>query len=536
MAQFTHRVDLSKSNFPLLSSELGRTVLISNNRNTPTSETPNEPEVLYLHNVIPTSRGLQSIGFKQIIDAASVATVLFKKILHINSVEDHVSAGLWHNDAPALLAYTTEPTDDLYISLSETDTWIHLATLGSSSIEPTVANVKAASYILIRPNVVVSVDEVGALLPKAFIGSPFAGIYGITEAFGYLIAWGNESGVSLGNNFIAWSSLIDPLNLTPSAATGAGGGSPAGAKGEILFCAPNSRGFLVYCKNNVVAAIYTGNKSFPFKFVPIKGSKGMDSDRIPTGASFPNLAGRIAYDTDLDEHFAYTAGAGLQLISSDVAKNIFPEVTDFLAGRLLEDFDVGTKTFSTSSVAVGELMSVKLALVSTRYLVISYGIDEYTHALVYDLTLERWGKIRFTHVDVFEHRSRITDTAVRELAKESVAFMDKTGLTSVVSFNPNDTVRSGALILGKYQYHRDRQLVLQKVVAENVVSTDSFSCTDLASLDGRNISSRVAGVETAGEGYREYAFHSSAKNHSLALIGSFILNTVELLFTLGGRR
>ena len=114
--------------------------------------------------------------------------------------------------------------------------------------------------------------------------------------------------------------------------------------------------------------------------------------------------------------------------------------------------------------------------------------------------------------------------------------MDKTGLVKVVTLNSIDVTRSGVLILGKYQWHRDRFLTLQRVTAENVESTDSFSFTDLASLDGRNISSQVIGVETVGVGYREFALRSSAKNHSLVFIGEFILNSLELLFTLGGRR
>ena len=535
MAQFTHRIDLTKSNFPLLSSEMGRTVLVSNNRNTPTNEASNPPEVLYMHNVMPTKRGLQSVGFKEIlVDSAS--SVLFKKVLHIHNVENNSAAGVWYNDRPALLAYTNEGFNKLDVNLNGTASWIlDPKVLGSNQIEPTVANVKGASYVLIRPDVPVSVDDLGSLNLKSFIGNPFRNILGITEAFGYLIAWGSEVSFSLSSTLIAWSSLIDPLNLTPSAATGAGNGRVEGAKGEILFCAPNSKGFLIYCKSNVVAAIYTGNKQFPFKFVTVEGSKGLDTRFIDT-SGFPNLAGRIAYDTDSYGHFIYSAVAGLQLVNTIKAEAIFPEVTDFLAGLTIEDFDETTKTFSISTVAADTTLKKRLAYIASRYLVISYGITEFTHALIYDLTLERLGKIKFTHVDVFEHRHGKIGSVYRELSKESIALMDKTGATSVISFNPEDTTRTGVLILGKYQWHRDRFLTLHKVTTENVEAADSFSFTDMASLDGRNISSLVTGVETSGVGYRDFALISSAKNHSLAFIGSFILSTLELLFTLGGRR
>ena len=69
MAQFNHRLNLKKAAFPMLSSELGRTVLVPNSKEASTGEDANEPEILYMHNVMPTSRGLQSVGFKDIIPA-----------------------------------------------------------------------------------------------------------------------------------------------------------------------------------------------------------------------------------------------------------------------------------------------------------------------------------------------------------------------------------------------------------------------------------------------------------------------------------
>jgi len=539
MAQFDHRIDLKKAQFPMLTSELGRTVLLSNNRNTPTNEEPNVPEVLYCHNVMPTDRGMQSVGFKPIMTApgSGGASVLFKKVLHIENVENSTAAGIWYNDRPAMLAYTTEPLNNLYVNLYGATTWILEPTVsGSNLIEPSVSNVKGASYVLIRPNVVVAADNLGSLNIKAFIGSPFSAIEGITESNGYLIAWGADATSSVNSTLIAWSSLINPLDLTPSAVTGAGNGKPEGAKGEILFCAPNSKGFLVYCKNNVVAAVYTGNKQFPFKFTPVEGSKGSDTRFIDV-SGFPNLNSLIAYDTDSYGQFMYSELGGMQIVNSIKAETLLPEVTDFLAGRLVEDFNETTKVFSITEVATDELMLKRIAFIGTRYLIISYGINEYTHALIYDLALEKMGKVKITHVDVFEHRQVKLGTSFRDLAKESIAFMANDGSVSVMSFNPVDTTRTGALILGKYQHHRGRHLILQGVTAENVDAADSFTFTDMVSLDGRNISSLVTGVETVGTvGFREFKLLSSARNHSLAFIGEFILSTIELLYSIGGSR
>jgi len=541
MAQFTHRINLKKTASPLLSSELGRSVLVPNSKEAGTGEDANEPEILYMHNVMPTSRGLQSVGFKDIIEAPTggdATTKLIKAIPLLNEATN-AAGTTFKPDSPHLVAYLAPPFASIYL-LEETDTtWTKVVTPLNAVTEfhVTVANTAGESYMLLGLSSPYCYSQTHGLIAKAFTGSPIHFILGITGAFGYLIAWGAE--LNNKTSAIAWSSLLDPLDLTPSAITGAGTATVEGAKGHVLACVPNSTGFLVYCLHNVVAAIYTGNKAFPFKFVPVEGSKGLGTSNTNNIASVvnPYVPGLIASEPDSYGHFMFGGTSGLQLVNSKKATVIYPEVTDFITGKLLEDFNETTKTFSLQEVGANEEMMKKIAYIASRYLVISYGLVEFTHALVYDIQLNKVGKIRFTHVDAFESNFRVVaGTDQRELAKESIAFMDKTGKVSVVSFNPIDTTRTGVLILGKYQYVRDRLITLQKVTCENVVVADDFEFIDMPSLDGRNISSNVSATETSGVGYREFALRSSGKNHSLAFIGKFILNSLELLFTINGRR
>ena len=531
MAQFTHRIDLTKSNFPLLSSEMGRTVLVSNSRSTPTNEASNPPEVLYMHNVMPTVRGLQSVGFSELV-AAPIGVDAVNNLAGLITVSfSHNSLGSYTASVKMHIAYRVTAGLAFYVARTTDATWTKDSGTLTSNIEPTVANVNGVSYVLTDFDTVSTVEHTNKkLVAVAFIGSTFT-VVGITEAFGYLIAW-ESNGTT-----VAWSSLINPLDLTPSAATGSGNGKVEKLKGKIIICAANSTGFIIYSQYNAVAAVYTGNKQFPFKFIAIENSRGLSDPADALGSLYPSRF-LLAEDSDSYSHFVYTAGAGLQLINTKEAKNILPAVSDFLSGKVIEDFDETTKTFSITNVATDETLNKRLSFIGGRYLIVSYGITELTHALIYDILLEKVGKIKYTHISAIEQTRDISvvGNQGREYPNSNIALMDKTGLVKVVTLNSIDVTRSGVLILGKYQWHRDRFLTLQRVTAENVESTDSFSFTDLASLDGRNISSQVIGVETVGVGYREFALRSSAKNHSLAFIGSFILNSLELLFTLGGRR
>ena len=87
-------------------------------------------------------------------------------------------------------------------------------------------------------------------------------------------------------------------------------------------------------------------------------------------------------------------------------------------------------------------MLKKVKLVASRYLVISYGVFEFTHAIIYDLALKRLGKVKITHADVFEYVGEQT-----EASKESIAFLLGTGEVKTLDFSATADA-SGVLVLG----------------------------------------------------------------------------------------
>lgn len=497
MAQIPYRVDLTTQRFPLLSSELGRSVLVSSFKNTPTGEESNDPQIIYMHNVMPTSRGVVSVGYEEVIPATTGADTNFT----FNDVR------IIFGDEGGRVHFGITTDGDLYAIEPGDIVWRKLTPPASSiGVFITDGTVNGITYIYFQGIGAYKYDESAHdLVSVSFTGLSLSGVIGITASSGYLVAYNDTD--------VAWSSTVDPLDFTPSAVTGAGGGSVSDTAGYIIFIVPNSLGLMVYTSANCVSAQYTGNLQYPFRFKSVDNSKGA------LGLDF------VAYEANSSEHYAYTKG-GLQSLDSRAADIILPEVTDFLAGKQLEDYDEITNILSTTDLTT--TMKKKVKLIASRYLIISYGINTFTHALVYDIGLKRLGKLKINHVDCFEYLGTQS-----EISKETVAFVINTGQIKVLKFSVTAVERPGVLILGNYQYSRDRQLVLHNVVAENVKSTDSFICRTKALLEDGSYN-EIAGQSSIKGTARSNLFFISGINHSITFIGSFNLSTVQLLFTVGG--
>ena len=116
------------------------------------------------------------------------------------------------------------------------------------------------------------------------------------------------------------------------------------------------------------------------------------------------MLGKIAYQSTLPYHIAMTSG-GIQQIDLDNAIPTLPEVSDFLTAQYFEDFDEDTLSFSTEKLT--NQLFMKFAAVSVRYIVISYGVvqGKYTHSIVYDIALNRYGKYKLNHSCCFTYNN-----------------------------------------------------------------------------------------------------------------------------------
>ncbi len=504
MAQRFYDISLDTPIFPMLSEKQGRTIIGSTAGEAPARE--DKPGVAYCHNVMPSKEGFDSVGYLSIIQA----TAFLPAGLEFSDVR------IAYGDATSRIHLAWDTEGNVYALLLGSTEWRSLpltvpATTGPGfSIESvTIGTVNGVSHIFYSGIGSFTYNETtNQLDAETLAGLSISDVLGVMASSGYLVAYTNIA--------IAWSSTIEPTDFVPSEVTGAGGGNVADLAGAILFGTTNTLGLLLYTSANTVAGTYTGNAKFPFKFREVKNSRG--------GISLD----QIAYQSNADEQFVYSK-AGLQSITSQRAEIILPEVTDFLAGKRFEDFDDTTLLYTRTDLT--SVMQKKIKYIASRYLVISYGISSFTHALVFDIGLKKLGKLKFTHVDAFEYVGDQT-----EIAKESIALVSATGEVSVVDFSAQ-AESSGILILGKLQFVRSRLITLLGADVENVDTSATMELHTQASLKGKSADRTVkGGVISSTENLRQFSFRETALNHSLIFKGKYNLTTAQIVYTIAGRR
>ena len=502
MGQITYRGNLASATWPLLAYRFGRTVMISGNdqnfvRQTYSPEDPDKdigvPQVYYLHNVMPTPYGYGSIGYEKQSLSASTAPGLDDVHLVYSLSGDKAYICM----SPSGLAVFDLTTRRFTLSLVLAPAYIGAAI--------TTAIVNGVCYVYVAGLSCYTYDA-GAFTPVTLSGLTASDILGICAANGYLIAYSADT--------VVWSSTIDPTDFVPSLITGAGGGSVQNVKGNIVTVVPTNTGLAICSQTNIVCTIYTGNARYPYQFVEVTGSGGLSSAEL------------FAYDTNSGNNFAYTS-FGMQIITSNRAQLVFPDVTDFLAGQAFEDFDELTKTFTVTELFAA--MSKKLVLISARYLVISYGKTTLTHALVYDLASRRWGKLKIDHTDCFEYE--LLDQTTSDRPKKSIGFLTDAGDIYTVNFDQESTLRNGVILLGKFQYVRQRNMYMEKLVIETQTPTAPMTAYVYNSLDGKTLGSPIVlAYSYAGQYSKEWPVHKIGLNQSFLFTGAFNLTSIILSF------
>jgi hypothetical protein len=497
MAQQFYNIDIKQATFPMLSEQMGRTI-IGQTTSSGSRATEDKPGIAYCQNVMPTARGLDSVGYSAQIPAISSSITM----------QDVRTA---FGDLRNRFYIAWDSAGSVYVLAKGATTWNKLASSPAGFVgvnDITIGTVNGVSYLYYSKVGAFVYNETTQLLESVTLaGLDESEVLGVIGSSGYLVAVTHEA--------IAWSSTILPTDFVPSDVTGAGGGNVAGTEGEILFITSNSLGLLIYTAANVIAGTYTGNARFPFKFRPVndaKGGIGLDL---------------VAYEANSTSQYVFSK-AGLQAVTSSKADNILPEVTDFLAGKRFEAFDFGTQHYTLTELT--NTMLKKIKFVAARYLVISYGITSFTHALVYDTALNKLGKLAVDHVDCFEYLA-----TQDEISKESIAFLGADGCVQTLDFSTNEN-SLGVLVLGKLQYTRNRFITLLGMEVENVAEDAFFLTYTQESLDGKNFE-LGGGTQVGNEGgLRTYGFRVTAKNHSIVFLGKFNSITAQIRYSVAGRR
>lgn len=534
MAQVPFRANLQTQAFPLLSELSGRTVIVPQQDQTfvPGVSIPLDgqvpidrgvPQIYYAHNVMPSTYGYQSVGYDLEytgIDWGGVtpSPVTFKTVYFIQGAS--IVSG--KPASTGFKTYITMPKagpNSVFVLDPLNKRWRMVAgapTVTASTVI-TVATVNGVTYIYFsKIGCYIYNNNTNALVKRTLAGLAESTIIGLVAANGYLFAYSTLA--------VAWSSTVNVEDFTPSDVSGAGGGNVQEAKGNIVTAAVTSLGLILFTEGNAVSVIYSGNADFPWNFKAIPSSGGIAT------------ASQVSLDPVNGFQQAYTTN-GLQQIGHTGAKTIYPQITDFLSGQIFENYDSATSTLT--QVEIDWIMNKGLAVVADRYIVLSYGLyptAQMTYAIVLDITQSRQGKLKIPHFFCFELRSLLS--GVVETPRGALAFLNQNGDIHTVNFNLTAPALDSVMLLGKYQYIRQRMLEIFTIELENVKTGADFSITALPSLDGKTLAPEVPATQLVeSNNYREFAFQDLVgTNISFLFKGRFNIVSFIMWFAPHGRR
>lgn len=534
MAIQRFKVAVNAARFPLVSTKGSRAVFIPGLDAAP--RTPrqyvgndnsvdyNTAQVLYMENVLPISEGLRSAGMIQRV-AASAYTG-FNAALSLRDDEEFVyllSPAGGQN-------YICNPFTGIWAPSPTLTVW---ATVISPSSEDTPATAKVTtayvngitivcySRLKSLDNADISLmfwdNELSILRPGnvGFANLPFpvGEIDGVASSNGYLLMW---SGLS-----VAWAkwngSAFDFEPYANGEFTGSGTQIPEDVAGPITAVIGVAGGFIIFTSRNAIAANYNPqNLVSPWAFKEIGGAGGVEGYE------------QVTIEGSLNGIYAYTS-AGMQKISLNSAENVFPGVSDFAAGRVIERYSSITKAL-TQTVTVADL-AIKVTNIGNRFLAVSYGVTRgaYEFALIYDFTLERWGKLKLNHTDCFNYGyapAVASDDVIG--AQHSVAFLQSNGTVYLAEWT--DKVGpgrdAGVVLIGRVQLSRSRNTQLNRVEVESV---ESATLNIIPSYDGATNEAAIPFVQVlSSPTLAIYGELVDCKNFSILLEGAFSLATMIL--------
>jgi hypothetical protein len=514
-------------------------------------------QVLYGENIMPVSEGLKSVGYSQLI--APTVNTDFDQIFALRDDEENTvlyspAAGKNYIYDDALSAWTSttfleihgvaiDPASpDTEATAKVTYAYVDGKTLVCYSRLLATGGTDAS--ILFWNPTTKALEPAGALLANV----PFAAgeIDGISSSNGYLIIYSDIS--------VAWAAFngtaFDYVIYANGEFTGSGSQIPEDVQGKIKACISLPGGFVIFTAKNAIAATYHAqNIAAPWVFREIAGSGGIESYEQATVEG--SLGALIAYTT-----------TGLQKVSLNSSEEAYPDVSDFITDRYIERYSFGNQELRQASTTLD--MFVKITNIANRYLVVSYGTFPrvFSFALVYDMTLQRWGKLRIVHRDCFYYNyGAITgdltysmlgdvpydspdlttyDSTAQQsnaivAAQHGMAFLKADGSVSLADWSSlvRDTEDEAVAIIGRIQLTRASHAQFNRAEIEGLTSGRVFI---QPSYNGRTLEAAIAltDIETAPN-YRVVGDMIDCKNFNLVVEGTFDLSTMILEATTSGK-
>ena len=516
MAQIPYAANLNSAFYPFLSRWNGRTVIVAGKdefykpkltTNEP-SNPPNEgiAQVFYSENVMPAANGLQSIGFLTQL-AGIPAEVSFDDCFLLRDIDEN--------------KFLFSPAGGKnYVYNANFGGWVSLG--GPVAPLVTVCYINGLTYIFFSNVGMYEYNSTTNQLDAVVLtGVTATDLEGICSSSGYLIAWDSFS--------VYRSQPLSILDFTADPAQGSGASIPQDLAGHIVACLPIFGGFLIYTTKNIVAAGYTQNIRYPFIYKEVPGGAGIQN---------PN---QVSWQENIGSHYAWTQ-AGFLNITKSAANGAFNPVTDFLTAGIIENFNTVTNLLEETTL--NSPMQIKVKVLGQSWLVVSYGEDAYTHALIYDLNYRRWGKVKLTHACAMElilpnlsgdlgwdqlgtfswvdlatssWSNLGTQLDTFEAPNTILAFLATDGTMYSVDFKITGLDHSGVLFMGKYQYIRNRWLSIQELALECQSANSNFQVFVSPTTDGKTLLAPTELVNTNSPGLVNI-YNSDIQGHNLSLI------------------
>ena len=569
MAIQRFKLALNAARFPLVSTQGQRAVFVPALDTAP--RTPrafmgsnesvdfNIPQILYGENIMPAAEGVRSVGYSQLI-APTVNTdfdqifglrddqentVLYSPSAGKNYVYDS-TAGAWtttsfatiHGVTISTSSPNTEATAKVTYAYVDGKTFVCYSRVTATGTPDTDAS------ILYWNPATQSLAPAGSLIANL----PFAvgTIDGISSSNGYLIVY---SGLA-----VAWAAYngiaFDFVSYANGTYTGSGTQIPEDVQGPIKACIGISGGFVILTSKNAIAASYHAQTlAAPWVFREVSGAGGIESYEQATVEG--SLGMLIAYTT-----------TGLQKISLNSSEEAYPDVSDFIAGRCIERYSFGNQTLTQASTTLD--FFVKVTNIANRYLVISYGTfpTVYSFALVYDMTLQRWGKLRIVHRDCFYYNygtvtGDLTYSMLGDIpyeypglgsyntttqqsnaivaAQHGLAFLKADGSVSLADWSAKvrDTEDEAVVIIGRMQLTRSSNAQFNRAEIEGLSSGHTFV---QPSYNGSTLEQTISLIDIdVTPNSRTVGELIDCKNFNLVIEGTFDLSTIILEATTSGK-
>lgn len=573
MAQFTFRLNVNAANFPFLSYQGGASV-ITNPQDTYYA-TPNAfsgetsdknlgiPQMIFCENLMPVTYGVQSVTYINSTEPFPNGEEQADQLFYLIS-----------STGKRYLANFNRQNGRFYIYSPEVSEWklIFTAVTGPS-LYATTAIVKGRCFIYIRGTTqlveFVGYSAIGDVFVLHYLGatgiSDLSVFNGIVGANNYLILYTTDA---------IYYTIIDSTvgttpDFTPSLGpTGAATEIPSVLRGLILVCLPVADGFILFTSTSIIAAYYSGNIRFPWSYRELDHSAPITS------------LDAIGVDRENYPIYCNTTG-GLLKLSKSSCQSVHPEATEFFGGSRYEYYDWPTRSIIVRNTSTP--INIGVAYVGGRWLVLSYGAqgEVFTHAIIWDEHLKRWGKVALLHTRVVEFfgipsvtsgdvgatyqdlldailsyqnlldagtsyadlgGTGFTGDPDLGLQYKSLGFVTSTGVVQVMNFSlfaEDDPI--SVVMFGRVQLTRQHRLKITDVWSENLNPgqiTVPSNLAIIATKDMRNTRKIVQGfIRSAENSMVHHQFKNcEGWNHTLRYEGDFDLATIVARGTPTGNR